>query len=128
MHTYRSLARTLANARQLLPGSFLTTALGRAITLWIAALFSASALAGWWLISTYPALVSLIASDHMIDGVKHGHLWTDQLFGESLMRPQLAIRAAPCAGGPPSSDRCSSRGAQPPAIDPRSRISPRKLT
>jgi uncharacterized membrane protein SpoIIM required for sporulation len=123
MQTYRMLARNLANARQLLPGSFLATALesayatlhvaigrpprfGRArlltlfrddipaaaasvrsTTLWIAALLVTSALAGWWLVSTYPALVSLVASDRMIDGVEHGHLWTDQLF--SLGPPEI---------------------------------------
>ncbi len=38
-----------------------------------------SALAGWWLISSYPELIGLIASDRMISGVEHGHLWTDQL-------------------------------------------------
>jgi uncharacterized membrane protein SpoIIM required for sporulation len=116
LQTYRTLARNLANARQLLPGSFLTAALEsacatlhvaigrpprfggqrllqlfrddipaaaasvRATTLWIAALFVLSTLAGWWLVSTYPALVSIIASDRMIDGVERGHLWTDQLF------------------------------------------------
>jgi uncharacterized membrane protein SpoIIM required for sporulation len=53
----------------------------RTTVLWIAALLVTSTLAGWWLISTYPALVSLIASDRMIDGVEHGRLWTDQLFG-----------------------------------------------
>lgn len=123
MRTYRALARHLANARQLLPGSFLSTALEgacaslhvaigrpprfgrarlltlfrddipaaaasvRATTLWIAALLVTSVLAGWWLISTYPALVSLIASDRMIDGVEHGHLWTDQLF--NIAPPEL---------------------------------------
>jgi uncharacterized membrane protein SpoIIM required for sporulation len=123
MQTYRTLARNLANARQLLPGSFLTAALEsacatlhvaigrpprfggprllklfrddipaaaasvRATTLWIAALFVASALAGWWLVATYPTLVSIIAGDRMIDGVEHGHLWTDQLF--SLGPPAL---------------------------------------
>jgi uncharacterized membrane protein SpoIIM required for sporulation len=123
MQAYRTLARNLANARQLLPGSFLTTALEsacatlhvaigrpprfgrarlltlfrdeipaaaasvRATTLWIAALLAASVLAGWWLVSSYPALVSIIASDRMIDGVEHGHLWTDQLF--SLGPPEL---------------------------------------
>jgi uncharacterized membrane protein SpoIIM required for sporulation len=116
LQTYRTLARNLANARQLLPGSFLTAALEsacatlhvaigrppkfggprllklfrydipaaaasvRTTTLWIAGLFIMSALAGWWLIATYPALVSIIASDRMIDGVERGHLWTDQLF------------------------------------------------
>jgi uncharacterized membrane protein SpoIIM required for sporulation len=123
LQTYRSLARNLANARQLLPGSFLTTALAgacatlhvaigrpprfgrarlltlfrddipaaaasvRTSTIWITILLMASALAGWWLISTYPALVSLIASDRMIDGVEHGHLWTDQIFG--IVPPEL---------------------------------------
>jgi len=116
LRIYRAMARHLASARRLLPGSFLTTALesacatlhvaigrppkfGRArlltlfrddipaaaasvrvTALWITCLFVASALAGWWLISTYPALVSIIASDRMIDGVEHGRLWTDQLF------------------------------------------------
>lgn len=117
LRIYRAMARHLASARRLLPGSFLTTALesacatlhvaigrppkfGRAhlltllrddipaaaasvrvTALWITGLFVASALAGWWLVSTYPTLVSLIASDRMIDGVEHGRLWTDQLFG-----------------------------------------------
>lgn len=123
LHVYRSLARNLASARQLLPGSFLTAALesacatlhvaigrpprlGRArlltllrddipaatasvlpTALAIAALFAVSALAGWWLIASHPALVSLIASDRMIDGVEHGRLWTDQLF--NLAPPEL---------------------------------------
>lgn len=123
LRTYRAVARHLASARRLLPGSFLTAALEsacaslhvaigrpprfsrtrlltlfrddipaaaasiRATTLWIAALFAASALAGWWLVSTYPALVSLIASDRMIDGVEHGRLWTDRLF--SVAPPEL---------------------------------------
>ena len=47
--------------------------------LWLAVLLIASALAGWWLIETYPELVSLIASPQMIDGVEHGHLWTYQV-------------------------------------------------
>lgn len=47
--------------------------------LWLAVLLTASALAGWWLIETYPELVSLIASPQMIDGVEHGHLWTYQV-------------------------------------------------
>ncbi len=117
LRTYRALARHLASARRLLPGSFLAGALesacamlhvairrppkfGRArlltlfrddipaaaasvrtTVLWIAALLVVSTLAGWWLIATYPTLVTLIASDRMIDGVEHGRLWTDQLFG-----------------------------------------------
>ncbi len=116
METYRTLARDLASARELLPGNIATAALEsayttlhaavnrpprfgrarlrtlflteipaaaasvRATTLWIALLLITSALAGWWLISTYPELIGLIASEDMIDGVEHGHLWTDQLF------------------------------------------------
>lgn len=34
---------------------------------------------GWWLITTYPELVSLFASSEMIDGVQQGKLWTDGL-------------------------------------------------
>jgi len=52
----------------------------RATALWIALLLVASALAGGWLIATYPELIGLIASEKMIDGVEQGHLWTDQLF------------------------------------------------
>ncbi|HET9388313.1 MAG TPA: stage II sporulation protein M [Steroidobacteraceae bacterium] len=51
----------------------------RGWALWIALLLMTSALAGWWLISTYPELIGLIASERMIDGVEHGHLWTDQI-------------------------------------------------
>lgn len=123
LRTYRILARHLASARGLLPGSYLATALenacaalhvaigrpprfGRArlltlfrdeipaaaasvrsIVLWIVVLLVVSTLAGWWLVSTYPALVSLIASDRMIDGVERGHLWTEQVF--SVVPPEL---------------------------------------
>lgn len=59
----------------------------RALALWIGALLVASACAGWWLISTYPDLVSLIASPAMIDGVEHGHLWTYQVL--TLAPPAL---------------------------------------
>ncbi len=112
---YRSLARDLASARRLLPGTRVTASLqslylqlhelirrkphgGRAALLdmlrtdiprtvsglrqriaWIVALFVMSAAAGWWLISTFPELVSLIASDHMIQSVEKGKLWTDDI-------------------------------------------------
>jgi len=46
---------------------------------WVTSLFLASALAGWWLISSYPELVSLVASDTMIDKVQRGELWTEGL-------------------------------------------------
>ncbi|MGH8205598.1 MAG: stage II sporulation protein M, partial [Steroidobacteraceae bacterium] len=113
---YRALARDLATARRLLPGSRATAALESlylqshasidrapryspaallrlfrdeipavvstlAPTIrWIAALLIASAAAGWWLIWTYPDLVSLVASPRMIDAVEHGRLWTQDLF------------------------------------------------
>ena len=51
----------------------------RGWTLCIALLLAASTFAGWWLISAYPELVSLIASERMIDGVEHGKLWTDEV-------------------------------------------------
>lgn len=47
--------------------------------LWIAALMIASAAAGWWLIHSYPELISLVASPQMIDDVEHGRLWTQDL-------------------------------------------------
>src|SRR6185437_12541306 len=40
----------------------------------------ASVGAGWWLITRYPELISLIASASMIGQVEHGHLWTSDLF------------------------------------------------
>jgi uncharacterized membrane protein SpoIIM required for sporulation len=115
LQTYRALARDLATARELLPGSAATAALEtaysrlhvavsrpprlgrsrwltlfreqipaaarsvRSLALWIGLLLGLSALAGWWLISTYPELIGLIASEQMISGVEQGHLWTDQL-------------------------------------------------
>lgn len=112
---YRALARDLATARQLLPGSRTTAALEalylqahadidraprwsratllallrdeipsvvralRPTILWIAALMIVSAAAGWWLVSTYPDLISLAASPQMIGDVEHGRLWTQDL-------------------------------------------------
>jgi uncharacterized membrane protein SpoIIM required for sporulation len=70
-------ARLLALFRDDIPAAAASV---RTLTLWIALLLVASALAGWWLISTYPELIGLIASEKMIDGVEHGRLWTDQLF------------------------------------------------
>ena len=45
--------------------------------LWVTFLLVLSAGAGWWLISTYPDLISLFASAAMISHVEHGDLWTD---------------------------------------------------
>jgi uncharacterized membrane protein SpoIIM required for sporulation len=49
----------------------------RAKILSMALLLAISALAGWWLITTFPALIRLFASDDMIDNVEQGHLWTE---------------------------------------------------
>ncbi|MGB5166498.1 MAG: stage II sporulation protein M [Woeseiaceae bacterium] len=45
----------------------------------VSTLFILSGLAGWWLVSTYPELASLFASEDMINGVSRGELWTDDL-------------------------------------------------
>jgi uncharacterized membrane protein SpoIIM required for sporulation len=46
---------------------------------WISALFVISVAVGWWVVSTYPELISLVASDQMIQNVEDGKLWTDDL-------------------------------------------------
>ena len=46
---------------------------------WILALFVLSTAAGWWLVHAYPDLVSLFASQRMIDQVDAGKLWTDDI-------------------------------------------------
>jgi uncharacterized membrane protein SpoIIM required for sporulation len=51
----------------------------RARILGMALLMSLSALAGWWLITTFPTLVSLVAGEEMIEHVEQGHLWTEGL-------------------------------------------------
>jgi uncharacterized membrane protein SpoIIM required for sporulation len=43
----------------------------------MALLMTVSALAGWWLITTFPTLVSVFASEDMIEHVEQGHLWTE---------------------------------------------------
>jgi uncharacterized membrane protein SpoIIM required for sporulation len=48
---------------------------GRIFTM--VALMTLSGLAGWWLISTYPDLIGLIAGPVMIEKVQQGHLWTE---------------------------------------------------
>jgi len=45
--------------------------------LWVSLLFALSTAVGWWLIATYPELISLLASEEMITGVEQGHLWTE---------------------------------------------------
>jgi uncharacterized membrane protein SpoIIM required for sporulation len=51
----------------------------RAPILSMGLLMGASALAGWWLIATFPALISMFASEEMIEHVEQGHLWTEGL-------------------------------------------------
>jgi uncharacterized membrane protein SpoIIM required for sporulation len=41
--------------------------------------FILAALAGWWLVATYPDLAGLFASEEMIEKVRGGELWTDDL-------------------------------------------------
>jgi uncharacterized membrane protein SpoIIM required for sporulation len=43
----------------------------------MAGLMALSALAGWWLIANFPALITLIAGEEMIEHVEQGHLWTE---------------------------------------------------
>ena len=45
----------------------------------VSLLFVLSAMAGWWLVSSYPDLAALFASEAMIDTVSRGQLWTDNL-------------------------------------------------
>lgn len=42
-------------------------------------IFLLSIFCGWWLVDTFPELVSLFASRKMIDTVQSGELWTDDL-------------------------------------------------
>jgi uncharacterized membrane protein SpoIIM required for sporulation len=113
VETYRSIARDLASARRLVPGTRTAAALealfikihatlarhpaggwvgfvsvlredipaaARELApriFWMAALMMLSALGGFWLIATYPALINLIASEEMIRHVEEGRLWTD---------------------------------------------------
>jgi uncharacterized membrane protein SpoIIM required for sporulation len=59
---------------------------------WIVCLFFASAAAGAWLVTTYPELISLFASEEMIDRVSRGELWTDNLLNalpSSLLATQI---------------------------------------
>lgn len=60
--------------------------------LWLPILFSfliftLSALFGWWLVDTYPEMASLVASEEMIEQVRQGGLWTDNLL--NILPPSL---------------------------------------
>ena len=116
LDAYRGLARDLATARRVAPGSRTTTGLEslygqlhalinrkprggiaalrellgidipkavrdlRPRIAGMVSLMVLSALAGWWLIATFPTLIGLLASNDMIEQVQQGHLWTEGIF------------------------------------------------
>jgi uncharacterized membrane protein SpoIIM required for sporulation len=45
--------------------------------LWATAIFILTGLTGYWLVHTYPDLISLFASPDLISTVERGHLWTE---------------------------------------------------
>ena len=51
----------------------------RVLILSMALLMALSALAGWWLVATFPTLIGMFASEDMIEHVEQGHLWTEGL-------------------------------------------------
>jgi uncharacterized membrane protein SpoIIM required for sporulation len=51
----------------------------RPALLWVVLLFVLCIGAGWWLVATWPELVTLVASPKMIADVESGRLWTDGL-------------------------------------------------
>ena len=60
--------------------------------LWTGVLMAASAIAGWCLIASFPSLISLVASEAMIEHVESGTLWTDGLINvmpSSLLSAQI---------------------------------------
>jgi uncharacterized membrane protein SpoIIM required for sporulation len=46
---------------------------------WVTVLFLGSAFAGWLLVTAFPELAALFASEEMIESVQNGELWTDGL-------------------------------------------------
>jgi uncharacterized membrane protein SpoIIM required for sporulation len=81
---HRAIFRRPSDIKRELLAVFLQDAPAVAKTLrvhiaWIGALFVICAAAGAWLVATYPELVSLFASEQMIDHVMRGELWTDGL-------------------------------------------------
>lgn len=58
----------------------------------VASLFAACVAAGAWLVSTYPELAALFASEQMIEQVQRGELWTDDIlnvFPSSVLSLQI---------------------------------------
>ena len=73
-HDWRS--RTLMLFREEIPQIVYEL---RGAIFWVTLLFVLSAAAGWWLVSSYPELISLLASEEAINGVERGRLWTDDI-------------------------------------------------
>ncbi|MBS0395165.1 MAG: stage II sporulation protein M [Proteobacteria bacterium] len=74
---------------------------------WVVLLFALGTGAGWWLVSRYPELAGLIASEDMIEHVERGELWTDGLLNVTpssvvslrILSNNVAVTiAAFCAG------------------------------
>lgn len=51
----------------------------RGAILWVSLLFALSSLAGWFLVTAYPELIGLLASEAAIESVESGRLWTEGL-------------------------------------------------
>lgn len=73
-HDWR--ARTLVLFREEIPEIVQEL---RGAIFWVTLLFVLSAGAGWWLVSRYPELISLLASERAINGVENGRLWTEDM-------------------------------------------------
>jgi uncharacterized membrane protein SpoIIM required for sporulation len=54
----------------------------------MALLMAAGAAAGWWLVATFPGLISLFAGQAMIEHVEEGHLWTEGILN---IRPSSVL-------------------------------------
>lgn len=81
---HRTIFRTPRSLRRTISQTFTRDAAraARRIQLHIASVtagFILAGFAGWWLVSTYPELASLFASEAMIEKVRGGELWTDNL-------------------------------------------------
>jgi uncharacterized membrane protein SpoIIM required for sporulation len=84
LHLHQTLFRTPTNLKGELGRVFLRDAAAVAASLRghiaaVALLFLLGAGAGAWLVARYPELVSLFASEEMIEHVMRGELWTDGL-------------------------------------------------
>jgi uncharacterized membrane protein SpoIIM required for sporulation len=97
LQLHRTLFRKPSNLKQSLRALFAHEAAELAKGLrWhiaaVTALFFLSCAAGAWLIGTYPELVTLVASEQMVERVQRGQLWTDDLlnvFPSSLLAVQI---------------------------------------